>query len=127
MIFSFLLGGLACVFYYLAARGGQVWTYLCLLLGKFGIASAFFMMHLLTVESVPTVYRGTVFGMCSIFARTGGALAPLTDGFASNYFMYLYGGFGIFSAICPLFIRETNNEEMADSEEEARKLRATLH
>ena len=81
------------------------------------------MVHLMTIELVPTVFRGAFFGICTVFGRTGGILAPLTNGFAEGYFMYIYGSFGILSGILPLFLRETKGKVMVDSEEEEAKKR----
>lgn len=43
-----MLGGLACIFYNLAIAAGDVLTYICVLLGKFGSACTFNLVYLIT-------------------------------------------------------------------------------
>ena len=47
-----------------------------LILGKFGAAAAFALIYLYTAELYPTEIRGTALGLCCMFARIGGFLAP---------------------------------------------------
>ena len=47
-----------------------------LLLGKFGAAAAFCLIYLYIAELYPTNIRGTALGLCCMFARIGGFLAP---------------------------------------------------
>ena len=44
--------------------------------GKFGASAAFALVYLYTAEIFPTLIRATVVGICSMFARVGGILAP---------------------------------------------------
>ena len=46
------------------------------LAGKFGASAAFALVYLYTAEIFPTLVRATVVGLCSMFARVGGILAP---------------------------------------------------
>ena len=107
IILCFTIGGVACLLYEPAISLGTAWTYVCVLLGKFGAACTFNMVYLITTEMFPTVYRGTVFGIANICARVGGILAPLIDGVAEHSFMYIFGALGIGSALCSLLLRET--------------------
>ena len=50
--------------------------YLNFFSGKFGVSAAFALVYLYTAEIFPTMIRATVVGMCSMFARVGGILAP---------------------------------------------------
>lgn len=105
IILCFFVGGTACLLYELATTGNIAWTYICVLLGKFGAACTFNMVYLITTEMFPTVFRGTVFGIANIFARVGGILAPIIDGVAKDSFMYIFGTLGIISAVCSLLLR----------------------
>ena len=120
---SSFMGGIACILYYSVAQDATGLSYLCLLIGKFGSSCALFTVHFVSIELVPTVFRGAFFGICTIFGGTGGTLAPLTDGFADSYFMYIYGSFGIVSGLLALLLRETKDKEMIDLEEECKKKR----
>ena len=121
IVFCFLLGGVACLLYKPATSLGLTWTYVCVLLGKFGAACTFNMVYLITTEMFPTVYRGSVFGLANICARVGGILAPLVDGFSPDGFMYIFGALGVLSGICSLLLRETKGEVMADTDEQERR------
>ncbi|XP_056438938.1 solute carrier family 22 member 13 [Gadus chalcogrammus] len=49
------------------------------LAGKFGITASFCVIYIYTAELFPTVLRQTGIGMCGVFARIGGVLAPLIN------------------------------------------------
>ena len=53
--------------------------------------------------------------MASIFARIGGALAPVLDGALGNEFMYMFGGLSVICGVCTCFMRETKGAAMLDS------------
>ena len=44
--------------------------------GKFGASAAFALVYLYTAEIFPTPIRASVLGICSMFAKLGGILAP---------------------------------------------------
>ncbi len=118
VILCFFISGFACIFYALATKGGLVLTYVCVLLGKFGAASNFNLVYLITTEMFPTVFRGTVFGISNVSARLGGIISPIIDFNLKDYFMYIFGTLGIISAICSFLLRETKGQKMADTFEE---------
>lgn len=118
IIICFFLGGIACLLYELASTQGVGWTYVCLLIGKFGAAATFNFVYLITTELFPTVFRGTVFGIANIFANIGGILAPIIDGVAKDYFMYIFGVLGLLSGFSSFLLRETKGEVMSDTLEQ---------
>ena len=63
---------------------------------------------------MPTVYRGTVFGITNIIARVGGILAPLVSAATKSGFMYIFGALGITAGILSFLLRETKGKLMAD-------------
>ena len=122
IVFSFMIGGVACLLYHPATSLGTAWTYVGVLLGKFGAACTFYMVYLITTEMFPTEYRGTVFGIANICARVGGILAPLIDGIAEHSFMYVFGALGVVSSLSSFFLHETKGELMADTiDQEAKR------
>ena len=46
------------------------------LVGKFGVSCSLAIMFVYTAELVPTRNRSAALGLCSLFARLGGMLAP---------------------------------------------------
>ena len=115
IVLCFFIGGVACLLYGLAQRGNIAWSYVCVLIGKFGAACTFSIVYLITTELFPTVFRGTAFGIANIFARLGGILAPIIDGVAKHSFMYIYGSLGLISGVSSLLLRETKGEFMTDT------------
>lgn len=118
VIICFFLSGFACIFYALATKGGTILTYICVLLGKFGAASNFNLVYLITTEMFPTVFRGTVFGISNVSARLGGIISPIIDFNLTHSFMYIFGALGLISAVCSFLLRETKGQKMADTFEE---------
>lgn len=49
------------------------------LIGKCFITCAFAIIYVFTSELFPTSVRGTVIGLCSMWARIGGMLAPFSS------------------------------------------------
>lgn len=82
IIAGFIISGLALLLYKLAEQGGDIANYACLLIGNFGANLAFLLVNVVTLEIFPTAFRGGVIGICNVFSRLGGILAPLTVGFS---------------------------------------------
>lgn len=54
VVLCFLIGSLACVLYQPSTSLGSPWTYICVLIGKFGGSSSLTIVHLMTSELFPT-------------------------------------------------------------------------
>ena len=121
LILCFFIAGTACILYTPLQSLSEVASYICLLLGKFGSSCSFTFMYLITTEVMPTVYRGTAFGLTSLCGRAGSFLAPLLSSVFGSSFMYIFGALGILSAVCSLLVRETKGELMADTTEQEMK------
>ena len=66
------------------------------------------------LESFPTGYRGAVSGICIVSCCVGGLIAPLINGLAPNYILYIFGSFALVSALMALFLRETKGRPLQD-------------
>ena len=80
------------------------WSYLHLpLTSTIESISAFKLSYVVTAESFPTEYRGTVFRLANFIARVGGIFSPLIGKAASHSFMYLFGAlslvYGVLSSL----------------------------
>ena len=82
-------------------------------MGRFGANAAFAMMFLITVESFPTAFRGTMYGVSNTLARIGGIIAPLIPSYFDN-FMLIFGIVGGASFVLSLFLKETKGLKMKD-------------
>lgn len=117
LIMGFIVGGVACLLYSFLKQ--YIWmVYLSVFLGKLGISFCFNVMYILTAETFPTEYRGTVFGATSFFARAGGFLAPFAEQLLQGVFMLIFAILSIVSAALVLCLRETKYLRMPDSLDE---------
>ena len=89
------------------------WGYICVTLGRFGANAAFAMMFLITIESFPTAFRGTMYGVSNTLARIGGIIAPLIPSYFDN-FMMIFGIVAGISFILSMFLKETKGLKMKD-------------
>ena len=79
-----------------------VWaSYSLICLIQIGNGTAFVFCYLHTSEYFPTVFRGTMFGICNGVARAGGILAPEMSSYLfPDDFMLVFG----LVALCMFFI-----------------------
>ncbi|XP_077863789.1 organic cation transporter protein-like [Saccoglossus kowalevskii] len=120
----FTFGGVACIgLAFVPACGDLVWLGITLaMLGKFGIASAFGMVYVYSAELFPTPLRSTGVGMCSLFARIGGILAPqliLMGTVWKPLPPIVFGVTSIFAGILILTLPETLGTKLPETLEEA--------
>ena len=100
----------------------EVLKILLVMVGKFGASAAFGVVYVYTAELFPTPMRNRAVGLCSMFARVGGILAPLTLELGAVWpqLPFLIVGVtalsGGFSAI---WLPETLGKELPDTLEEA--------
>ena len=111
-LLSFMVAGAAFILYEPMGAEGQAWSYGFLLVGKLGGASSFSLIYLLTTESFPTAYRGTVFGVANTTARIGGIVAPVMSGVAGNSLMYILGSLSLASGVSCFFLEEKKGKLM---------------
>ena len=87
--------------------------YALLVVGRIGAAGSFAMCFLMTSESFPTAYRGTVFAVCNAMARLGGIISPEISVFTDR-FMLIFGLMCGLAFSMTIFVRETKGLALKD-------------
>ncbi|KAM5172147.1 organic cation/carnitine transporter 2-like [Mantella aurantiaca] len=118
---TLFLGGVVLLFIQLVPQELSILSIMLVMLGKFGITSAFSMVYVYTAELYPTVVRNMGIGASSMASRLGSILSP--------YFVYLgaydrhlpfvlMGSLTVLVGIFTLFLPETNGMPLPDTIEE---------
>ncbi|XP_072256942.1 organic cation/carnitine transporter 2 isoform X3 [Pyxicephalus adspersus] len=118
---TLFLGGVVLLFIQLVPQELNILSIVLVMLGKFGITSAFSMVYVYTAELYPTVVRNMGVGTSSMASRLGSILSP--------YFVYLgaydrhlpfilMGSLTVLVGIFTLFLPETNGMPLPDTIEE---------
>ncbi|KAF1415998.1 Solute carrier family 22 member 5, partial [Spheniscus humboldti] len=118
MAAALFLGGCVLLFIQLVPSHIRVLSILLVMLGKFGITSAFSMVYVYTAELYPTVVRNMGVGASSMASRLGSILSP--------YFVYLgaydrflpyilMGSLTVLSGILTLFLPESYGMPLPDT------------
>ncbi|XP_075397639.1 organic cation/carnitine transporter 2 [Tenrec ecaudatus] len=121
MATALFLGGSVLLFLQLVPPDLHYLTTVLVMVGKFGITSAFSMVYVYTAELYPTVVRNMGVGVSSMASRLGSILSP--------YFVYLgaydrflpyilMGSLTILTAILTLFLPESFNTPLPDTIEQ---------
>ncbi|XP_010411414.2 solute carrier family 22 member 5-like [Corvus cornix cornix] len=115
---ALFLGGCVLLFIQLVPSHIHALSILLVMLGKFGITSAFSMVYVYTAELYPTVVRNMGVGASSMASRLGSILSP--------YFVYLgaydrflpyilMGSLTVLSGILTLFLPESYGMPLPDT------------
>uniref|UniRef100_A0A8C3EDX6 Uncharacterized protein n=1 Tax=Corvus moneduloides TaxID=1196302 RepID=A0A8C3EDX6_CORMO len=118
MAAALFLGGCVLLFIQLVPSHIHALSILLVMLGKFGITSAFSMVYVYTAELYPTVVRNMGVGASSMASRLGSILSP--------YFVYLgaydrflpyilMGSLTVLSGILTLFLPESYGMPLPDT------------
>uniref|UniRef100_A0A674GXU3 Major facilitator superfamily (MFS) profile domain-containing protein n=2 Tax=Taeniopygia guttata TaxID=59729 RepID=A0A674GXU3_TAEGU len=118
MAAALFLGGCVLLFIQLVPSHLRALSILLVMLGKFGITSAFSMVYVYTAELYPTVVRNMGVGASSMASRLGSILSP--------YFVYLgaydrflpyilMGSLTVLSGILTLFLPESYGMPLPDT------------
>ncbi|XP_068014154.1 organic cation/carnitine transporter 2-like isoform X2 [Melanerpes formicivorus] len=118
MAAALFLGGCVLLFIQLVPSHVRAVSILLVMMGKFGITSAFSMVYVYTAELYPTVVRNMGVGASSMASRLGSILSP--------YFVYLgaydrflpyilMGSLTVLSGILTLFLPESYGMPLPDT------------
>ncbi|XP_040261066.1 solute carrier family 22 member 5-like [Bufo bufo] len=118
---TLFLGGVVLLFIQLVPQHLNILSIVLVMLGKFGITSAFSIVYVYTAELYPTVVRNMGVGASSMASRLGSILSP--------YFVYLgaydkhlpfvlMGSLTVLVGIFTLFLPETLGMPLPDTIEE---------
>lgn len=107
-------GTVGCILYDIAPTDTNIYVqYALLVVGWIGAAGSFAMCFLMTSESFPTAYRGTVFAVCNAMARLGGIISPEISVFTDR-FMLIFGLMCGLAFSMTIFVRETKGLALKD-------------
>ncbi|KAM9313501.1 organic cation/carnitine transporter 2-like [Gastrophryne carolinensis] len=123
---TLFLGGVVLLFIQLVPPELGILSIMLVMLGKFGITSAFSIVYVYTAELYPTVVRNMGVGASSMASRLGSIISP--------YFVYLgaydrhlpfvlMGSLTVLVGIFTLFLPETHDMPLPDTIEEMPKVK----
>ena len=99
-----LIGGLLIL---ILSSQYEAWMPIFVMFAKFGVSVSFALVYIVTVTIFPTLFCGTAFGVCNLFARGFSVLAPqvaeLSDPIPMTIFSILAA---IAAIIAPFLILE---------------------
>jgi len=81
---------------------------------KFGSASAFCIVYVLTTELYPTEIRGLAFGLSNTFGRIGSIVATIMTEFDPTVYLTINFLLSIACIILSLLLKETKGVELQD-------------
>ncbi|XP_077160360.1 solute carrier family 22 member 13-like [Paroedura picta] len=112
-----LLAGIVCLIIPAVPKTFPIGVTVLAVIGKASLAASFSTIYVFSAEVFPTVLRQTCLGLCSITARIGGILAPLTgllDEIHPAFSMVLFGAMALAGGILCFFLPETRNRDLQD-------------
>ena len=82
--------------------------------GKLGATAAFVVVYIFAGELFPTDVRATGLGLCNVFARTGGILAPMIISLPGVVSLLLLGALAACATCATLLVDETLGKPLKD-------------
>ncbi|XP_036364175.1 organic cation transporter protein isoform X2 [Octopus sinensis] len=119
--FFLMFSGLNCIVSNFVTKGSFWFPLILVVLGKFGIASAYGSIYLLSAELFPTVVRANGLGLASFFARIGSISGPFILQL-SSYVKWLplsiFGLLAVIAGLLLLLLPETKNRDLPQTFED---------
>uniref|UniRef100_A0A8D0DXA4 Solute carrier family 22 member 4 n=1 Tax=Salvator merianae TaxID=96440 RepID=A0A8D0DXA4_SALMN len=118
---TLFLGGGVVLFIQLVPARFNILSVTLVMLGKFGITSAFSMLYVFTAELYPTAVRNMAVGATSMASRVGSIIAPFFVFFDAydKYLPYiLMGSLTVLIGILTLFLPESYGNPLPETVEE---------
>ncbi|XP_078000073.1 organic cation transporter protein-like [Glandiceps talaboti] len=126
MFYTMVIGGIACISASFVPQCGEyVWLGITVtMISKFSISCSFSMLYVYTAELFPTPVRSVGIGLCSMFARIGGILAPqllLMATIWKSLPAMIFGIAAIIAGILILPLPETRGKKLPETMEEGER------
>ncbi|XP_050415521.2 organic cation transporter protein [Patella vulgata] len=130
----FIVGGLGCVsilFPVIYGSSSQAWiTIMITMIGRLGCSGSYAIMFVYSAEIFPTVVRSSGMGVCAVFSRIGGVVAPyiadlglLTGGDLKTALpLLVFGVTSLLAGILTLVLPETLNKQLPETIDDAKIL-----
>lgn len=131
---SMMFGGIACVVTLFPAIFGKEalrWLIITLnMVGRLGATAAFACLYVYTPELFPTLFRNSITGGSSLWARVGAMIAPyiaelrnvVGGRFGVALPLLIFGGGVILAGIMAMFLPETRYEDLPNTIEDAKQI-----
>lgn len=123
---TLFFGGGIILFIQLVPPGLHLLSTILVMLGKFGVTSAFSMLYVYTAELYPTIVRNMAVGAASMSSRVGSIIAPyfVFLGAYDRFLPYiLMGSLTVLIGILTLFLPETYGNPLPETFEEMLKVK----
>lgn len=116
-----LIGGIACTISSLLPETYGGLKLALAIFGKMNISGSFSLIFVYTVEIFPTVLRISGLGLCSVFARIGGMVAPYVlqlEMFGPKFPFLAIGITSLIAGVVSVVLPETKDKKLPDTIEE---------
>uniref|UniRef100_A0A8C0HAL4 Solute carrier family 22 member 4 n=1 Tax=Chelonoidis abingdonii TaxID=106734 RepID=A0A8C0HAL4_CHEAB len=126
---TLFLGGGVVLFIQLVPTDFHILSVFLVMLGKFGITSAFSMLYVYTSEIYPTIVRNMAVGATSMSSRVGSIIAPyfVYLGAYDRYLPYiLMGSLTVLIGILTLFLPESYGNPLPETFDQMLKVKGSI-
>uniref|UniRef100_A0A670Y6B3 Solute carrier family 22 member 4 n=1 Tax=Pseudonaja textilis TaxID=8673 RepID=A0A670Y6B3_PSETE len=123
---TLFLGGGVILFIQLVPPDLHVLSLILVMLGKFGITSAFSMLYVYTAELYPTIVRNMAVGSSSMSSRVGSIIAPyfVFLGAYGKFLPYIFmGSLTLLVGILTLFLPESYGKPLPETFDEMQQIK----